>query len=163
MYKLFLLSIVLSVSCSAVDNSNIHEEYGEYYFSMDCVWRSYDDGQTLWWCSEDVEVELIEGHLALELLEDGRLSFCGEDLYLNTGHELHDTWVSALTQNQFNCLLTEETELGNEFDWLWHKRDRTLQIIWRPKNDSEKQLTLIIDQGPPATDVIGRVYYKEIF
>jgi len=162
-YRVYLLSILLLNACITVDNSDIFDEYGEYYFSMDCVWRNHNDGQTLWWCSEDVEVELMQGHLALELLEDNRLSFCGENLLLNTGHELHDTWVSILTQNQFNCIISGETELGNEFDWLWHKGDRTLQIIWRPKNASEKHLTLIIDPGPPVTDVIGRVYYKEIF
>ena len=103
----------------------------------------------------------MEGHLALELLEDGRLSFCGENLSLNTGYSLHDNLVSSLTQNQFNCITTDETELGNEFDWIWNKENRTLQIIWRPENDSIKQLTLIIDRGLPATTVVGNVYYKE--
>jgi hypothetical protein len=128
---------------------------------MDCVWRTYEDGETLWWCSSDVRVDLMEGHLALELLEDGRLSFCGENLSLNTGYSLHDNLVSFLTQNQFNCITTDETELGNEFDWIWNKENRTLQIIWRPENDSIKQLTLIIDRGLPAATVVGNVYYKE--
>jgi len=160
-YRLVFLILVILSSCSPVDNTDLFEEYGEYYFSMDCVWRTYNDGQTLWWCSGDIDVELMKGYLFLELLEDNRLSFCGENLSLNTGHSLHDNLVSSLTNNQFNCITTQENELGNEFDWLWYKEDRTLQIIWRPEDSREKQLTLIIESGAPVANVLGTVYYKE--
>jgi len=111
---------------------------------------------------EEVETDLVTGFLGLELLEDGRLAFCGEDLLLNTGHALHDNLVSALTEGQFICILNSETELGNEFDWIWSKEDKTLQIIWRPEEEVHKQLTLVIDSGISVTDVIGRMYYKEL-
>ncbi len=158
-YNLVFLPLA---ACTDILAPDINEElYGDLYFTMDCVWRNHADGETLWWCSSDVETNLVEGHLALELLEDGRLAFCGEDLSLNTGHALHDNMVAFLTNNTFNCIVTPENELGNEFDWLWYKEDKTLQIIWRPEDSSHKQLTLIIDAGIPVTDVRGRVYYLE--
>jgi len=163
MKYVIVIAFLLLTACKDIilpDNNEL--QYGDLYFTMECVWRSYDDGETLWWCSADVDTELIEGFLGLELLEDGRLSFCGEDLTLNTGHALHDTLVGGLTNGNFNCILTSENELGNEFDWLWYKEDKTLQLIWRPENEVNKQVTLIIADGPPVTDVEGKVYYKEI-
>ena len=161
-YKLFLVLVIILSCCSQEFPEDVYSEYGEFYFTMECVWRTHGDGETLWWCAEDVSTELVDGHLALELLEDGRLAFCGEDLTLNTGHTFHDQVVSALTTGIFNCILASENELGNEFDWLWYKEAKTLQIIWRPENDTHKQLTLIIAPGRPVTDVEGRVYYKEL-
>tara|TARA_R110000824_G_scaffold22464_5_gene82197 strand:- start:1881 stop:2375 length:495 start_codon:yes stop_codon:yes gene_type:complete len=158
----YIALLLFLTGCPNISPPDINEQqYGTLYFTMECVWRNHNDGETLWWCSQDVETELLTGHLALELLEDDRLAFCGEDLVLNSGHELHDNLVSLLTKNIFNCIYTPENELGNEFDWLWYKEDKTLQIIWRPEDSNHKQLTLIIDPGRPVTDVRGRVYYLE--
>ena len=163
MKYLFVALFLLLNACPGITLPDPNTlQYGDLYFTMECIWRNHGDGETLWWCAEDVETDLIEGHLALELLEDDRLAFCGEDLALNTGHALHDQWVSILTNGIFNCIITPENELGNEFDWLWYKEDKILQIIWRPENDTHKQLTLIIAPGPPVTDVEGKVYYKEL-
>ena len=161
--RLFLIIFsLLVVSCDNLVEVDLEYQYGDLYFTMECVWRNYDDGETLWWCAEDVDTELLRGHLALELLEDGRLAFCGEQLELNTGHTLHDNLVSLLTQNYFNCFVSHDTKYGNEFDWIWYKEEKRLNIIWRPEDDTHKQLTLLIDQGAPVTNVEGKVYYKEL-
>lgn len=162
--KIVVIFFLCLQLCSCITNIDapVSSIYGEPYFTMDCIWRSHGDGETLWWCMEEVETDLVTGFLGLELLEDGRLAFCGEDLLLNTGHALHDNLVSALTEGQFICILNSETELGNEFDWIWSKEDKTLQIIWRPEEEVHKQLTLVIDSGISVTDVIGRMYYKEL-
>ena len=157
------INLLLFSSCAPVTLPDSPTgNYGDLYFTLECVWRTHDDGRSLWWCSGDVETDLMVGYFAVELLEDGRLAFCGDRLTLYTGHSLHDNLVTALTQNQFTCIYDEEKELGNEFAWLRFKEERMLQIIWRPDDAPHKQLTLIIDAGDPVTDVEGRVYYKEL-
>jgi|10_taG_2_1085330.scaffolds.fasta_scaffold325700_1 hypothetical protein len=158
-----VLVLMLLTGCTDLQLPDLNEiQYGDHYFDMECVWRNHNDAQTLWWCSADVATDLIEGHLALELLENDRLAFCGEDLTLSSGHPTHDYLVGVLTNGMFNCIVTGEAELGNEFDWLWYKERRTLQIIWRPETEAHKQLTLVIQAGSPVTDVEGKVYYKEL-
>jgi hypothetical protein len=129
---------------------------------MDCVWRNWDDGESLWWCGSYVNTDLLDGYVFLELLENEILSFCGEDLTLNSGYSLHDDWVSALTFGRFNCINSPENNLGNEFDWIWYKEEKTMELIWRPNEKETKILTLIISPGRPAVTVPGTVYYREI-
>ena len=133
------------------------------FFRRQSFWKNHDDGETLWWCLAEVDTEIVSGLLGLHLVEPHVLAFCGDQLTLNTGHDLHDTLISSYTEDGFKCVNTREEKLGNEFDWIWSKEDRTLQLIWRPEDDTHKKMTLIIDAGPPVTDVVGTVYYKNNF
>lgn len=158
---LIMLIALMSCNPKQLPDIEIHTA-GELYFTMDCVWRNWENGQALWWCSADAATDLIDGYVFLELLENEILSFCGEDLILNSGYDLHDDWVAALTSGRFNCINTPENNLGNEFDWIWHQERRTLELIWRPTETQTKILTLIINEGAPATTTEGIVYYREI-
>ena len=159
---LLLCFLLFLSSCAADTPQDIQSDHGDQYFTMDCVWRGYNDGQTLWWCEGHPETELLTGDLLLELLEDNKLAFCGENITLNTGHDLHDSLIALLTNGQFNCITSVERELGNEFDWIWEKENRTLKLIWRPDDASYKKITLVIDPGTPAATVNGTVYYTEL-
>ena len=158
-----VIILIALISCGPkqLPEIEIHAA-GKLYFTMDCVWRNWGNGQALWWCSANAITDLIDGYVFLELLENEILSFCGEDLILNSGYDLHDNWVAALTSGRFNCINTPENNLGNEFDWIWYQEEHTLELIWRPDETQTKILTLIIDEGPPVSTVNGTVYYREI-
>jgi len=132
---------------------------------MDCWWSSQENfAPTIFWCTETVETELISGYISLaiqnDLVYEEYFSICGRDVILNTGHAVHDNTVVFLTQDSYNCIDSYERELGNEFDWLWDKDDRSLQLIWRPIGETHKVLTLFIEEQFDSPAVTGRVYYK---
>lgn len=162
---LFLLIFI----CSCVAEPTIEEvrirEYGELYFTMDCWWSSQENfAPAIFWCTQTVETELISGYVGLAIGEDldheNYISICGKDVTLNSGHDLHDTMIRVLTQYNYNCLDSYERELGNEFDWIWDKDENMLQLIWRPKDDLDKVLTLFIEEKEDSPRVDGNVYYK---
>lgn len=158
-----VIFLVALLSCGPKQISGIETHIaGNLYFTMDCVWRNWGDGESLWWCGADVRTDLVEGYIFLELLENEIMSFCGEDLILNTGYSLHDNWIAALTSGRFNCISSPENNLGNEFDWIWYKEEKTMELIWRANEAQTKILTLIIDEGEPVMTVEGHVYYREI-
>ena len=167
MYRLFLLVFLL---CSCLDNVSEEEvrqaEYGELYATMSC-WRHQPDEESLllFWCNETLDTELIKGFVSLAVEEDTGgslfLAICGHNVELNTGHDLHDNLIAALTMEQWNCHNAYERKLGNEFDWMWDDKLRNLQLIWRPEDATQKVLTVHL---PPwnqdSTYVTGYVYYK---
>ena len=133
---------------------------------MDCWWPSPETASpAIFWCAEDIDTELISGYVSLSIEEDPiqerYFSICGKDITLNTGHNLHDTAIQTLTEYNYSCFDSYERELGNEFDWIWNETERTLQLIWRPKNDIDKALTLFIDSQLGSSHVEGKVHYKE--
>jgi len=132
---------------------------------MGCWWSSQENfAPVIFWCTEIIETELISGYVSLAIGEDldheNYISICGKDVTLNSGYELHDTMIHSLTQYNYNCLDSYERELGNEFDWIWDEDENILQLIWRPRNDLDKVLTLFIEEKEDSPHVGGNVYYK---
>jgi len=163
------LLFLLIFLCSCVINPSVEEvriqEYGDLYAIMDCWWSDQENNPAaIFWCTEDLETELISGHVSLAIQNDlaGEefFSICGRDVVLNTGHPLHDNTVVVLTHNSYNCIDSYERELGNEFDWLWDEDNRSLQLIWRPKDEVHKVLTLFVEEHIESPRTEGRVYYK---
>tara|TARA_R100000808_G_C2095891_1_gene114618 strand:- start:219 stop:674 length:456 start_codon:yes stop_codon:yes gene_type:complete len=136
-------------------------EFGELLFPMHCSWISHDNESSFWWCDAEVDTELMKGYIFLELSSVDELAFCGENLTLNTGHELHDSLVTSLTNNHYNCIFSRETNLGNEFDWIWYNDEYRLLLAWRPEGDSEKYINLIIDHREAELLTTGSAYYFE--
>lgn len=166
MHKLFTLLILITLTACVVPLSSEdirEEEYGDLYALMSCWW-SEEASPSVFSCSETLETELISGYVSMAIQEDllGEyfFSICGRDVVLNSGYALHDTSVAALTTNVYACIDSYETKLGNEFDWLWDEGMGVLQLIWRPKNDLVKVLTLFIPNEEQSQRVEGRVYYK---
>lgn len=132
---------------------------------MDCWWSSQEVmAPAIFWCTEDLDTELISGYVSLsiqhDLVGEQFFSICGREVILNSGYPLHDNTVTILTQYNYNCIDSYERELGNEFDWLWDDENNILQLIWRPKDDKDKVLTLFIEEQIGSPRVEGRVYYK---
>jgi len=141
------------------------QEYGELYFTMNCWWSNQElIAPTLFHCSETVATELISGYISLAIEEDLNgekfFSICGRNIMLNSGHHLHDTIIPALTEHNYNCINSYERNLGDEFDWVWEDTHNMLQIIWRPKDEKDKVLTLFVDEKEDSHYVLGSVYYK---
>ena len=168
MYKAYLLLILLFLSaCSSDPPSSVAPDYGEVYFHIGCYWP--DPAQVLqpaiWRCFENVETELLSGFLYMELESTTSLYFCGENLTLRSGIGMYDNLISYLTNNKYDCLhITEDKKAGNAFDWLWNENSNTLQIIWRPEDDPNKMLTLVIPASDEYNQVVrSTVYYKTNF
>ena len=162
---LFLLIFI----CSCTPEPSIEEiriqEYGELYFTMNCWWSSQENfAPTIFWCNQTVDTELISGYIGLAIEEDldheKYFSICGKEVTLNSGNTLHDTLIASLTEYNYNCIDSYERQLGNEFDWIWDEDQSMLQLIWRPRNDLDKVLTLFVDPQVDSPRVNGNVYYK---
>ena len=166
MHKLFILLLIVACSCSPqISEEDVRiQEYGDLYFTMDCWWSSQEDSPTLFWCSENVETELLSGYVSLAIEEDldGErfFSICGRNVILNSGHDLHDDLIASITHNAYNCFESYEQSLGNEFDWIWDGAINMLQLIWRPEDDPDKVLTLFVGAKEDSPLVLGSVYYK---
>ncbi len=166
MYR-FLFLLILLISCTTGPDPEdvLVAEYGELYFTMTCWWSSQQNlAPTLFWCTEDIETELISGYVSLAIEEDldgeSFLSICGKEVTLNSGNSLHDTLITSMTQYSYNCYESYERNLGNEFDWIWDEETNMLQLIWRPEDDEDKVLTLFIEEKEDSPRVMGNVYYK---
>ena len=132
---------------------------------MDCWWSSQETmAPAIFWCTEKLETELISGYVSLSIQHDlaGEefFSICGREVILNSGSPLHDNAIMILTQYNYDCINFYERELGNEFDWIWDEDQNMLQLIWRPRNDLDKVLTLFIEEKEDSPRVGGNVYYK---
>jgi len=166
MHRLLILLILLcSCSNSLTEEDIRQQEYGEVYATMQCWWSSQELlSPALFWCTENLETELISGYvsLAIEHDLDGEqfFSICGREIILNSGHAVHDNLIAAMTQYAYNCYESYERNLGNEFDWIWDERTSTLQLIWRPDDDLDKVLTLFVPESKDSPRVLGIVYYK---
>jgi len=163
----FLFLLILLISCATGPDPEdvLVAEYGELYFTMTCWWSSQENlAPTLFWCTEDIETELISGYVSLAIEEDldgeSFLSICGKEVTLNSGNNLHDTLITSMTQYSYNCYESYERKLGNEFDWIWDEEINMLQLIWRPEDDEDKVLTLFIEEKEDSPRVMGNVYYK---
>jgi hypothetical protein len=168
MSKLFTLIILIALTAciEPLGAEDVREEeYGDLYALMSCWW-SDNASPSVFSCTETLETELISGYVSMaiqqDLLGEYFFSICGRDVSLNSGYALHDTTVLALTTNTYACIDAYETKLGNEFDWLWERNTGILQLIWRPKNELVKVLTLFIPNEEESQRVEGRVYYKTI-
>ena len=162
---LFLLILLTSCNASPDPGDGLIEEYGELYFTMTCWWSSQQSiAPTIFWCTANVETELISGYVSLAIREDidGELflSVCGKELTLNSGNYLHDTLIAAMTEHTYDCYESYERKLGNEFDWIWDEPTSTLQLIWRPEDDLHKVLTVFVPKQIDSPRVLGSVYYK---
>jgi len=166
MYKILVLLILLcSCSNNLTEEDIRQEEYGELYATMGCWWSSQElISPALFWCTENLETELISGYVSLAIEEDLQgeqfFSICGRDIILNSGHDLHDNLIASITESAYNCYDSYERNLGNEFDWIWDEPTNTLQLIWRPDRQPDKVLTLFVEEQQESPWVTGRVYYK---
>jgi len=166
MNRLLILLILLSSCSNNLTEEDIRQqEYGELYTTMGCWWSSQETlSPALFWCSEDLDTQLISGYVSLAVVEDldGEqfFSICGRDITLNTGLDLHDNLIAAMTQYTYNCYESYERSLGNAFDWIWDDPTNTLQLIWRPENEPNKVLTLFVPEKTDSPRVLGSVYYK---
>ena len=166
MYKIIVLLILLcSCSNNLTEEDIRQQEYGELYATMDCWWSSQDlMSPALFWCSENLETELISGYVSLAIEEDldGEqfFSICGKNITLDSGYDLHDNLIAAMTQHTYDCYEAYERSLGNEFDWIWDAPTNTLQLIWRPDDTLDKVLTLFVPEKTDSARVLGLVYYK---
>ena len=161
--RLFIiLFLLLSTGCTrSPDKLHPSQEYGDLLFTMGCQWQPRNQDSSLWQCQADVDNHFVSGFIVLELMNDERLAFCGENLQTNTGNSMYDTLVGNYTQDRFNCVFVSEHVSGNEFDWYWYNGENRLLMIWRPETASYKYVTLIIDDGHEEKSVEGRVYYRE--
>tara|TARA_R100000808_G_scaffold22517_1_gene49014 strand:- start:4240 stop:4767 length:528 start_codon:yes stop_codon:yes gene_type:complete len=165
-FRYFVFLLILT-SCAPIPSEEDvrQQEFGEIYATMGCWWSSQEEApRAIFWCSEDLETELISGYVSLAIEEDAQeetfLSICGIDVTLNTGHDLHDILIASMTQGAYNCYNSYEKELGNEFDWLWSASESTLQLIWRPEDQDHTVLTVVIPEKEDSPNVLGTVYYK---
>ena len=170
MNKIVICLLLLLCSCSNIGEEDIRiEEYGEEYAIMDCWWSRNQGPNTLvFWCDKNLDTELISGYVSLaierDVEEEEVFSICGRDIILNSGYNLHDTLISSLTNNNYNCYNHYENNIGNEFDSIWDPEANALQIIWRPANKEHQALTLYVP--PPdgeSVRVLGTVYHKTGF
>lgn len=132
---------------------------------MNCWWSSQElIAPTIFWCAENLETELISGYVSLAISNDidGEqfFSICGREIILNSGHDLHDNLIAAMTEHTYDCYEAYERRLGNEFDWIWDEPSSTLQLIWRPKDEVDKVMTIFVPPQEDSPRVIGSVYYK---
>jgi len=161
-----LLLLLTSCIANSLDEEDVRQqEYGDVYATMDCWWSSQQEPpRAIFWCSEELETDLISGYVSLAIEEDPQgenfFSICGIDVTLNTGHELHDVLIAGMTQGSYNCYDSYENELGNEFDWLWNAQEKTLQLIWRPEDELHTVLTVVVPEKQDSPNVLGTVYYK---
>ena len=169
MYKLLVLLtlLLLLYSCSnnITEEDIREEEYGSLYATMDCWWsRTNPMPSTVFWCTENLETELISGYVSLAVDHDFNgvefFSICGNEIVLNSGHDLHDNLIAAMTQHSYSCYDSYERKLGNEFDWIWDEPTSTLQLIWRPEDALDKVLTVFVPKRVDSSLVLGSVYYK---
>ncbi len=166
MYKIIVLLILLCSCSNNITEEDIRqEEYGELYATMDCWWSSQELlASTIFWCADTLETELISGYVSLAVTHDldgvEFFSICGKEIVLNSGHELHDNLIAAMTQYTYDCYESYERKLGNEFDWIWDEPSSTLQLIWRPEDDIHKVLTVFVPKQVDSPRVLGSVYYK---
>ena len=158
---LILIFLLCLTSCMEEEHAAPPPDYGEEYFQMECIWADPNDGNAVWRCSKEVETDLVSGYLLLQFSEPEELYFCGENLLLHSGIAVYDNLIRYLTEDNFDCLhISEDTQKGNEFDWMWDRDNRLLQIIWRPETSSHKLLSLVIEDGEYYQTVPGAVYYK---
>jgi len=165
--KLLLFIILLLFGCSiepSPEDIRI-QEYGDLYTTMNCWWSSQElIAPTIFWCAENLETELISGYVSLAISNDidGEqfFSICGREIILNSGHDLHDNLIAAMTEHTYDCYEAYERRLGNEFDWIWDEPSSTLQLIWRPKDEVDKVMTIFVPPQEDSPRVIGSVYYK---
>jgi len=166
MYKILVLLILLCSCSNNITEEDIRqEEYGELYATMDCWWGNQEGMvATIWWCADTLETELISGYVSFAIVRDldgvEFFSICGRDIVLNSGHQLHDNLIAAMTQYTYDCYESYERKLGNEFDWIWDEPSSTLQLIWRPEDDLDKVLTVFVPKQVDSPRVLGSVYYK---
>lgn len=167
MNKIVICLLLLLCSCSNIGEEDIRiQEYGEPYAVMNCTWSKNEGPNTLlFWCDENLNTELISGNVSLAIERDAEeeefFSICGIDVTLNSGYDLHDTLIAALTNNNYNCYNHYENNIGNEFDSIWDPEINILQIIWRPPDSTHQVLTLYVPSPEEeSARVLGTVYHK---
>ena len=164
MYKLYLtiLLIFLTGCLSKCPPSEV-DTYGEPYAEIDCNWVDPDQNEraAIWRCYEELETELLSGFVYLELESVRSLYLCGTDIVLNSGVPTYDNIIKILTEGRYNCLhLTEDQNLGNSFDWTWDPAGNVLQFIWRPDEEPDKVLTLVLEEAEYNDIVRNTIYYR---
>jgi hypothetical protein len=159
---LIILFLAISTGCTQNEELPVEDEpFGDLLFTMDCQWQPRTEDSSLWQCQADVDNRFVSGFIVLELMDDNRLAFCGENLRTNTGNDMYDSMVGSYTADRFNCIFVAERVSGNEFDWIWYNGENRLLMIWRPAAASHKYVSLVIDDGEVQKIVEGRAYYRE--
>jgi len=165
-YKLYLIIILILSGCvNDCPSPPTSLELGDPYFELDCSWVSPDSpGRVaIWRCGSDVETDLLSGFVFLELEHADSLYFCGRDLTLNSGIGVYDNLIRLLTTDKYDCLhITEDIEKGNQFDWSWDGESNILQLIWRPEDEPQKLITLVIQSAEYDVIIKSTVYYKTL-
>jgi len=166
-YRAYLLILlILLCSCAKDSPSDIVPDYGDVYFRIGCYWPDPADlswalQPAIWRCFEHVDSNLLSGFLYLELESSTSLYLCGENLTLRSGIQMYDNLIAYITRDKYDCLhITEDTNEGNAFDWFWDESINTLQIIWRPDDESHKMMTLVVEDEEYNQVVSSIVYYK---
>ena len=166
MYRLYLVVVLLFLSAcpSECPAPAIPHDFGDPYAELDCTWvdpKSSEDRPALWRCFEQLETGILSGFIFLELENSKSLYLCGTDLKLRSGVVVYDNLIGFLTEDRYNCLhLLEDENLGNSFDWTWESGENVLQFIWRPEDEPDKFLTLVVENGAYNEVVRSTVYYK---
>ena len=163
MYRLYLIVILIISGCASDCPPPPPQEFGDPYLELECSWPDPDTTErpAIWRCGNDVATPLLTGFVFLELEHSDSLYFCGRDLTLSSGIDVYDNLTRLLTTDKFDCLhITEDREKGNQFDWDWDDERNILQLIWRPENEPQKILTLILEDAPYDVIVRAIVYYK---
>jgi len=71
--------------------------------------------------------------------------------------------IRLLTTDKYDCLhITEDIEKGNQFDWSWDGESNILQLIWRPEDEPQKLITLVIQSAEYDVIIKSTVYYKTL-
>ena len=164
MYRVYLTTVlILLTGCLSDCPPEPLPDYGDPYSEIDCAWVDPEAAgrSAVWRCFEDLETELLSGFIFLELANAQSLYLCGTDLILNSGVLIYDNLIGLLTEGRYNCLhLTEDKNPGNSFDWAWDDDANILQFIWRPDDEPEKILTLVIAEAEYDVIVRTTIYYK---
>ena len=159
MYRVLLLTIFLLFSCSSVTEDSLPEiDYGDYMFSMSCIWDDgtpdniNESGTVIYCYKHNITSEIIEADffaLSLEYPEhaDERVRICGENLNLYSGHSLYDSLLPVLTNDTYGCVNAFDRIKNDEFDWFWHDEERVLEFIWRPEENPPLNMYLVAE--PP--------------
>jgi len=163
-YRTYLTIVLLLLTgclgdCPTPETDN----YGDPYSEIDCAWvdPAVNERPAVWRCFENLETEILSGFVFLELENPKSLYLCGTDLILNSGVPVYDNLIGLLTEGRYNCLhLTEDKNLGNSFDWTWSETTNVLQFIWRPEEEPQKILTLVIPEAKYDVIVRTTIYYK---
>ena len=141
-------------------------------FPMTCIWgdgspdESNTTGTIVYCFAHDISSEIIEADffsLSVQYPEDEdeRVSVCGKNLYLYSGHSLYDSVLPIITNDQFGCIKAFDRIKNDEFDWFWYETERVLEFKWRPENNPPLDMYLVIEEPEYGLDTYSNGYSSD--